>query len=62
MEKDIEYGDFMGEFSQTYSEKCKKCGKIILVSTQKDKSPEYYTDIFIKCDCGESIKFILPVN
>jgi len=54
--------DFDCEFSQTYKQKCKKCGKEYEVSTQKDRDPEYYTDIYIKCDCGESVQFTLPVN
>lgn len=53
--------DFGGEYSQTYKEKC-VCGKEIEVSTQTDDSPEYYTDVFVKCDCGNSVHFSLPVN
>ena len=59
MEKDIY--DFDGEYAETFQKKC-SCGEIILVSTQKDNYPEYYTDIFIKCKCGKSVKFELPVN
>lgn len=54
--------DFGGSFSQVYKEKCSNCGKEIEISTQQDKNPEYYTDIYIKCDCGKSISFMLPVN
>lgn len=57
-----DFYDFDKEESQTYSGKCNKCGHITLVSTQKDRCPEYYSDIFVKCDCGGSIKFKLPVN
>ena len=53
--------DFNGEFAQTYKEQC-ECGKVIEVSTQKDKNPEYYTDLFVKCECGKSVCFTLPVN
>ena len=53
--------DFDSEDAQTYCEQC-ECGKIIAVSTQEDDRPEYYTKIFIKCQCGRSVKFKLPVN
>lgn len=59
---DDRFYDFDKEYSQTYSEECDKCGNITLVSTQRDNHPEYYTSIFIRCECGESIKFSLPVN
>lgn len=45
-----------------YSEKCTKCKKKHLLMTQSDEDPEYYTDIFIQCDCGDYVKFRLPVN
>lgn len=57
----IEMYDFGGEFSQVYKNKC-KCGKTHKVSTQQDSNPEYYIDIFVKCDCGDSVVFTLPVN
>jgi hypothetical protein len=53
--------DFNSEFSQTYKERC-KCGRVIEVSTQKDEYPEYYINVFVKCECGESVRFSLPVN
>lgn len=53
--------DFGDEFSRVYKEKC-DCGNEIEVSTQKDESPEYYVDVFVKCVCGESVNFSLPVN
>lgn len=53
--------DFGGEFSQEYKKAC-ECGNIVEVSTQKDECPEYYTDVYVKCVCGKSVKFQLPVN
>jgi len=53
--------DFGGEFAQTYKEEC-ECGKVIEVSTQEDENPEYHTAVFVKCDCGKSVCFSLPVN
>ncbi len=57
-----DYGDFDDEDSQVYIEKCTQCGKTHVISAQSDDCPEYYTDIFYRCDCGASIKFTLPVN
>lgn len=54
--------DFGRELSQVYSGKCDCCGKTTEISTQKDKSPETYTEVFVKCDCGWSVWFVLPVN
>jgi hypothetical protein len=53
--------DFDGEFAQTYTEKC-DCGEVIEVSTRKDECPEYYTEVYVKCKCGKSVSFMLPVN
>lgn len=53
--------EFGSKYAQTYSASC-VCGKTIEVSTQEDNNPEYYTTVFVKCDCGKSVKFDLPVN
>jgi len=53
--------DFDGEFGQIYIKKC-TCGKEIEVSTQQDEHPEYYTDVYVRCVCGKSVRFTLPVN
>lgn len=53
--------DFNGGCNQVYMEKC-TCGQEIKISTQTDHNPEYYTDIFVKCICGKSVYFHLPVN
>ncbi len=53
--------DFGGQFSQVYTDVC-SCGDLVEVSTQQDETPEYYTDVYVKCDCGKSVKFELPVN
>lgn len=50
---------FLGQ--ELYINTC-ACGREQHIRTQKDDNPEYYTDIFIKCSCGEWIKFSLPVN
>ena len=53
--------DFGGKYSQVYSNTC-ECGKVFEVSTQEDAHPEYYTDVFIRCECGKSVRFTIPVN
>ena len=53
--------NFGSDVAQTYTEKC-ECGKEIRVSTQRDRSPEYYTDVYVQCSCGKSVLFRLPVN
>jgi hypothetical protein len=53
--------DFGSKYAQTYKEKC-ECGNEIEVSTQTDNHPEYKTDVFVKCKCGKSVRFSLPVN
>jgi len=45
-----------------YKESCKYCGKEHIICTQRDDSPEYYTDVYIKCSCGKFVEFNLPVN
>lgn len=58
---DVDVYDFGGDYAQTYMGKC-VCGNTIEVSTQEDDQPEYRTDVFVKCSCGKSVKFELPVN
>jgi len=54
--------DFGKEFAQTYRSKCVKCGRVIEVSAQRYNEPEYRTVIYVKCQCGGSVEFVLPVN
>jgi len=54
--------DFGDDYAETYTNECEGCGEIIQVSTQKDEYPEYHTYVFVKCRCGESVGFSLPVN
>jgi len=51
----------ISQWNRAYIEKC-MCGKEIQVFTQPDNDPEYYTTIYVKCDCGDFVKFSLPVN
>jgi hypothetical protein len=54
--------DFGSECAQTYIETCSGCGEDIQVSTQEDRCPEYTTEVYVRCRCGTSVRFELPVN
>jgi hypothetical protein len=45
-----------------YSQECENCGIWHTILTQRDNHSEYDTDIYLKCDCGDYVEFILPVN
>lgn len=45
-----------------YVEECSVCGLKQEILTQANNLPEYETDIYLKCQCGNYIQFILPVN
>jgi len=45
-----------------YQKKC-KCGQEILVTSQEDNNPEYYTEVGIQCPkCKQLVMLDLPVN
>lgn len=61
--KDLEHYKNPIYHEQEYSEKCEMCEENHRVLTQKDRNPEYYTDVGIPCrNCGHIIWFELPVN
>jgi len=45
-----------------YKEACTSCKKEYTVYTQEDAYPEYYTDVYVSCECGDVVHFELPVN
>lgn len=45
-----------------YTNKCINCSKEIKLFTQIDNNPEYFTYVYIQCNCGEYVRFDLPVN
>jgi hypothetical protein len=45
-----------------YTEICPCCSLEQEILTQRDNFPEYYTEIYLKCQCGQYIEFELPVN
>ena len=44
-----------------YNSQC-TCGACYEILTQRDSYPEYETEIYLLCECGEYVEFILPVN
>lgn len=45
-----------------YHALCPCCGITQTMLTQRDNFPEYYTEIYLMCQCGEYLEFNLPVN
>lgn len=45
-----------------YEEDCTCCGLTIRICAAKYNYPEYETEVYVQCDCGEYIFFELPVN
>lgn len=45
-----------------YIQVCSCCGLVQKILTQGNNFPEYETEIYLQCQCGEFIEFILPVN
>lgn len=47
---------------QIYTQECPLCTLSINVITQRDDFPEYEAQVYVQCQCGNYIEFILPVN
>jgi hypothetical protein len=50
------------EYHRFPYEKTCKCGKKFVLLSQKNDDPEYYTSLYLLCECGEYVKFNIPVN
>lgn len=62
---DIDYfNNKEAEFNKqgVFSQSCPTCDQHYTILSQKDDEPEYYTIIFTYCECGELLKWSLPVN
>lgn len=46
----------------SYKKQCSCCGLEQEILTQRSDFPEYETEIYLVCQCGEYIEFELPVN
>lgn len=58
--KELDNDDF--DIEAEYSQICDKCNTNNKVLSQKDNNPEYYTIVMTFCQCGNEIKWKLPVN
>lgn len=45
-----------------YIQECYICKMGVKVLAQASNFPEYETEIYVQCDCGNFLLFILPVN
>ncbi len=45
-----------------YINRCICCGLIHKIISKRNEFPEYETELFLECQCGEYVGFILPVN
>lgn len=49
-------------YRHEYLKVCSCCGLEQKILTQDNHLPEYETEIYLVCVCGEFIEFVLPVN
>ena len=49
-------------YRNEYKKTCDCCEMDNTILTQDDIQPEYHTRIYLQCQCGNYIEFILPVN
>ncbi len=45
-----------------YEVLCDICSMTTKVLTQRHDSPEYETEVYVQCHCGNFLEFILQVN
>jgi len=57
----MKYGEISTGNRCEYEKIC-ICGNKHRILTQRDNFPEYETEIYLLCECGEYVEFILPVN
>ena len=61
-EKFINIEDIPEGLRVKYIKKCPLCLIENTMLTQHDNDPEYYTEIYLQCQCGNFIEFNLPIN
>lgn len=49
-------------YREEYSQECPLCTMKMTVLTQHDCFSEYQTEVYVQCQCGTYLQFILPVN
>lgn len=58
----MDYEDIPQECNCKYKITCNICEMETTVCTQTDIFPEYQTEVYVQCHCGNYLEFILPVN
>ncbi len=58
----MKFEEISDGYKYSYEKKCPCCDCEQELLTQRDGFPEYYTSVYLKCQCGEYIHFELPVN
>ena len=46
----------------SYEKECDLCAQPMAICSQEDNRPEYHTQIYVQCSCGNYLEFELPVN
>lgn len=54
--------DICEGFRHEYSKECPTCTMTMKVLTKRGNFNEYDTEVYVQCQCGEYLEFILPVN
>ena len=49
-------------YAVEYNKCCECCGLNQKILTQGGNYPEYETEVYLQCQCGDYIEFVLPVN
>ena len=62
MKKKKECEEIDGKIKFVYTEKCDVCDLETKVLNQNYNDPEYYTEVYVQCLCGNYVFFELPVN
>ena len=52
--------DFGGDEAETFARSCKSCGKVLSISQKRTEHPCSFRDLFVRCQCGESVHFTIP--
>ena len=52
----------MNQYSDKIYKSMCSCGNVIEVESESDHEPDYYTEIKVKCTCGEFVIFELPAH
>ncbi len=58
----MRYDEISNGSRYSYTKECERCLLVHEILTQEADFQEYDTNVFLKCQCGEFLEFVLPVN